>query len=219
MKFTGWPAELYEFYDGLDEDNSRDYFHAHKAMYEQSVRGPMELFLASAQREFGSAHIFRPNRDVRFSKDKRPYKDHCGAVIGENATTGVQYVQVNGHGVLAASGYYMMATDQIARYRAAVHDETTGPELSDILSAARKAGLSIGSVDLKRVPTPYDKDHPRGELLRHKSVTVAREWSQPTWLHSARAATEILKVWRAAAPLGEWLARCVGASETGSTRA
>jgi uncharacterized protein (TIGR02453 family) len=217
-KFAGWPKDLYDFYDGLEEENSREFFRAHKEQYEQCVRGPMAEFVAANQAEFGPGHIFRPNRDVRSAADKRPYKDYCGAVVHQDGGP-IYYVQVNAGGLMAAAGYYMMQSDQIARYRAAVADDTTGPELADIVACLRRDGFEVDSVDLKRVPTPYPKDHPRADLLRHKSVTMARSWRQPVWLSTARAGTEIVKTWRASRPLNAWLVAHVGPSqESAKTR-
>ena len=79
MTFSGWPEEAVDFYDGLEEDNSRTYWLDHKPIYDQAVKAPMEALLAELADEFGEGKIFRPYKDVRFSKDKTPYKDHQGA--------------------------------------------------------------------------------------------------------------------------------------------
>src|SRR6266568_1312279 len=74
MAFRGWPAEAIEFYEGLEADNTRAYWQDHKKEYEELVKGPMVELLAELAGEFGEGKIFRPFRDVRFSKDKSPYK-------------------------------------------------------------------------------------------------------------------------------------------------
>lgn len=79
MTFRGWPEEALEFYEGLSADNSKTYWTAHKEVYETKVRAPMEELLAALEPEFGSGRIFRPYRDVRFSKDKTPYQTHIAA--------------------------------------------------------------------------------------------------------------------------------------------
>ena len=70
MAFNGWPAQAVEFYDGLEEDNSREYWHAHKAVYSEAVLRPMEELLEELSGRFGAGRIFRPNRDVMFSANK-----------------------------------------------------------------------------------------------------------------------------------------------------
>ena len=207
-RFSGWPKTMYAFFDGLEEDNSRDYFLAQKDTYSADVRGPMEALIAHCTTEFGEAHLFRPQRDTRFAKDKRPYKDNIACVFRRSGA--IAYVSVDGSGLFVGSGYYMMSPEQLLRFRTATGDEATGPALAAILDRAHQAGLSSGEPALQRVPKPFVKDHPRETLLRHKSMVVARKWDQPAWLHQRRALTEITKVWRAAAELNQWLAAHVG---------
>lgn len=88
MSFDGWPEEALEFYEGLAADNSKAYWTAHKAVYEDAVLRPMTGLLEELAAEFGEAKIFRPYRDVRFSADKSPYKTHIGATIGASYRDG-----------------------------------------------------------------------------------------------------------------------------------
>jgi uncharacterized protein (TIGR02453 family) len=208
--FAGFPVAALSFFDDLEENNTRDWWHANKARYDTQVRGPMELFLSSVAAEFGTAHLFRPNRDTRFSHDKSPYKTNIGATTYRQGA--VFYVHLDGAGLMAASGYYMMATDQILRYRAAVADEKSGSALQKIVEQARSDGLRLGEPALKRVPTPYPKDHLRADLLRYKSVTFSKQFGTPPWMSSARAADEVVTVWRGCQSLNKWLAKHVGES-------
>ena len=82
MTFAGIPLRACEFYAGLEADNSRAYWTAHKATYERDVKGPLTALAELAAPEFGEPKLFRPHRDVRFSADKSPYKDHQGLVLG-----------------------------------------------------------------------------------------------------------------------------------------
>ena len=109
MSFRGWPAEALEFYDGLEADNSKAYWTEHKAVYEETVLGPMRELLEELAPDFGDPKIFRPYRDVRFSRDKSPYKTHIGAVLGDG------YIQLSSNGLAAGSGMYGMAPDQLER--------------------------------------------------------------------------------------------------------
>jgi uncharacterized protein (TIGR02453 family) len=212
--FAGFPADAFVFFDDLEESNSREWFLANRHRYDSSVRGPIERFLAGVEKEFGEAHVFRPNRDTRFSADKTPYKTNIGATLGgRNPAHGTFYVHLDQAGLMAATGFYGMATDQILRMRAAIHDETTGPALASIVSKLIKSGYTIGEPALKRVPPGFDKEHPRGELLRFKSMVAYKNFGQPDWLATPRAADHIVKTWRAGAALNEWLHRNVGPSE------
>src|SRR5258707_2617531 len=82
MAFDGWPEEALEFYEGLAADNSKAYWTANQAVYQDAVLRPMTDLVDELAAEFGEAKIFRPYRDVRFSADKSPYKTHIGAVLG-----------------------------------------------------------------------------------------------------------------------------------------
>jgi len=101
VKFTGVPVAALDFYEDLEADNSKAFWAAHKHVYEQSVRAPLEALVAELAPEFGAAKFFRPYRDVRFAKDKSPYKTHQGAWFGETAL----YLHVSAAGLLVASGY------------------------------------------------------------------------------------------------------------------
>jgi uncharacterized protein (TIGR02453 family) len=210
-RFRGWSDEALDFYRGLEADNSRAYFQAHKAVYDEQVRAPFEALSEQVAAEFGPLHVFRPNRDTRFSRDKSPYKTRCYAVA-EGERGEAWYVELSAAGLSVAAGFWMMATDQLARYRAAVDDEGTGEELVAIVAGVRQARLSIEGHGLKTAPRGHPRDHPRIELLRHKSLAALRRHEPATWLGTAAAARRIVAVWRAAAPLTAWLATHVGPS-------
>ena len=108
MAFTGFPDEAIRFYEGLIADNNRTYWQANKAVYEHAVKAPMTALLDELA-DYGPFHVFRPNKDVRFSKDKTPYKDHIGA-YGESEGGAGFYVQFSATGMIAGSGYYHMAS-------------------------------------------------------------------------------------------------------------
>jgi uncharacterized protein (TIGR02453 family) len=216
--FDGVPPEAFRFYAELerDDNNSRAWFDEHRETYERCVRLPMEELLDLAATDgFGEdGKVFRPNRDVRFSKDKRPYKTHCGAVIGFRSGTaraGV-YVQVSAEGMHASTGYWRLSRDQLERFRRAVDDERTGADLVRLVAAARGAGLEVGGSELTRAPRGYAVDHPRIALLRHKRLVVSRSWSIAPWMHTPAAYDRVVEVWRAGADIGAWLERHVGAA-------
>jgi uncharacterized protein (TIGR02453 family) len=216
--FRGFPPDAFAFYAELadDERNARVWFDANRHRYEQAIRIPMEALLARADDDgFGDGKVYRPNRDVRFSKDKRPYKDHCGAVISFRDGTGraSRYVQVGAAGLMAASGYWELSRDQLSRFRDAVDDERTGTALVEAVEAAREAGLEILGSALKRAPRGIDPDHPRISLLRHKRLAASRTWGVEPWVHTPEAYDRVAEVWRAAEPIAAWLERHVGPAQ------
>jgi uncharacterized protein (TIGR02453 family) len=208
VTFRGWPSEALEFYEGLGADNSKTYWTAHLSVYENQVRQPMQELLAALEPEFGPGKIFRPYRDVRFSKDKSPYKTHLGAWLSFGG-----YVQLSAGGLAAGCGMYEMAPDQLERYRRAVADPRSGAELTALTAGIERARIRVhGHGTLKTAPRGYPKDHPRSELLRHKGLTTWKEWSPAAWLGTAAAKNRILDFFRTSRPLRQWLDDHVGPS-------
>ncbi len=211
-RFSGFPPAAFEFYDGLEENNSRAYWQANKSTFEQAVRDPMAALLAELPDAYGPFHVFRPNRDVRFSADKSPYKTAHGAV-SETAAGGTYYVQISSAGLLVASGMHMMASDQLARFRAAVAEDRTGEELEGAIKDVRQAKIAVESghdEPLKTAPRGYAKDHPRIERLRWKACMASAEITGEAVLGSSRLRQRVLDVWRRTQPLVDWLEQHVG---------
>jgi uncharacterized protein (TIGR02453 family) len=209
--FQGWPIEAVEFYEGLEADNSRTYWLAHKTTYDEAVYAPMAALLAELEAEFGSGKIFRPNRDVRFSADKSPYKTAIGAVLDSGG-----YIQFSARGLAAGNGMYMMAPDQLDRYRKAVADDVTGAGLEKVIAEVEGHQISVTGHDtLKTAPRGYPRDHPRVDLLRQKGLIAWKEWPVKGWLGTRAAKTRVVDFLRASRPLYDWLGRHVGDSSPG----
>jgi uncharacterized protein (TIGR02453 family) len=212
VSFKGWPIEALDFYAKLEANNSRVWWLANKQTYDDCVKAPFLELSDAIEKEFGALHLFRPNRDTRFAKDKSPYKTNAAAVT-ESQGGAAYYVSLSAEGLYAGSGYYMLATDQLERYRAAVADNRKGPQLATAVSTLRKKYDVDSRESLKRVPRGFDPDHPRADLLKHKGMHVGRSFGAPKWLHSAGALDRILTAWRDAKPVNTWLNRYVGPSE------
>jgi len=211
VEFKGIPPGAFEFFERLEADNTKSFWEANKSTYADAVRGPMEALADEVDPAFGPLRLFRPYRDVRFSKDKTPYKTACGAV-GEDEGGCVYYVQVSAAGLGVATGMYHMATDQLARFRDAVGGDH-GAELEPILASLRKAGYDVGADSLKTAPRGWPRDHPRIELLRLKGLTAWKQHAGARWLHTSAAKKRIEQVWLEAAPMNKWLSTHVGPSE------
>jgi uncharacterized protein (TIGR02453 family) len=207
MVFQGWPVEAFEFFEGLEADNSKPYWQQNKDRYETLVRAPMEELIDELAPEWGEGKIFRPYRDIRFSPDKSPYKTNIAATIGAG------YVHLSAEGLGAGSGMWHMAPDQLERYRQAVSEDRSGAALEGLVAKARSAGVTVtGHELLKTAPKGYPKDHPRIELLRHKGLIAWREWPPEAWLGTRRAKDRVVEFLRRSKPLNEWLEKNVGPS-------
>ncbi len=208
MAFDGWPEEALDFYEGLESDNSKAYWTAHKHDYERCVLGPMTALLDELAPEFGEPHLFRPYRDVRFSKDKSPYKTNIGATVGEG------YIQLSAAGLAAGSGYYQMAPDQLDRYRRAVAADLPGEALEQLISKIVAAGIGVeGRETLKTAPRGFTPDHPRIDLLRHKGLVAWKQWPVEPWLGTAGARPRVAEFLTTTQPLADWLNTHVGPSQ------
>jgi uncharacterized protein (TIGR02453 family) len=204
--FTGIPVAALDFYEDLEADNTKSFWTAHKHVYDEQIKAPLEALAAALEAEFGTPKFFRPYRDVRFAKDKTPYKTHQGMWFGESS----RYLHISAAGLFVAAGYWDTSSAQVDRLRRAIADDVSGPALLRAVTSVEKAKFELGGHQLTRVPPGYPKDHPRAELLRYKSLTAHREFGCPGWLSTAKAKSEISKAMRSVAPLVGWLDTHVG---------
>ena len=203
-EFNGFPEAALDFYDDLEMDNTKSYWEAHRATYDEAVAAPMKALVDELEPEFGPAKVFRPYRDVRFAKDKTPYKTHQGAFIPRGPSTGF-YVQVGAAGVRVGVGFYDATSDRLASIRAAIDDDGHGHDLESILEALTSDGWTLGGEKLKTAPRGYDIDHPRIALLRHKSMTLGKDFGFAPVIHSAELLDRVRDDWRTATPFVEWV--------------
>lgn len=210
-RFTGFPPEAVELYRRLEHDNTKAFWTANRDVYERAVKAPLVALTEELAAEFGPFHLFRPYRDVRFSKDKSPYKTHQGAVTeGEGGEA--YYLHIGPEGLFIGTGYHQMARDQLTRFRDAVVDEATGPDLLRRVAALEAKGYELGGEALKTAPRGYRRDHPRIRFLRYRGITARKSFGTPAWLSTRRALTRVTEGWRGARALNEWLATHVGPS-------
>jgi uncharacterized protein (TIGR02453 family) len=205
--FGGFPERALIFFEGLEADNSKPYWTDNKDVYERDVRAPMLALLTELEAEFGTGKVFRPYRDVRFSKDKTPYKTNAAASVEG------YYLSLSADGLFLGGGIYHPAPDQLERLRRAVADDVQGAALERVVATLRQAGFEISGDRMTRAPRGYPADHPRVELLKHRSLVAHRHWEPEPWLHTRRALTRIRDCWRGLAPLNDWLRSNVGASD------
>jgi uncharacterized protein (TIGR02453 family) len=221
-RFEGFADAGATFFKALAKKNERDWFLAHKVEFEEGWHAPMKLLLADVREKIDRAYdhcdleapkVFRIFRDVRFSKDKSPYKTHIGGFIpvrrgGKKATDlpMALYFHVGATETFGAAGHYMMEPQSLERFRAAVADERRGKDLETILAGLGKKGFAVHShASLKRVPKGYDPDHPRAETLKRKGLVVGFPQIPPGLLATAKLTKWLADQCKIASPLVEWL--------------
>ncbi len=208
MAFTGWPREAFSFYAGLEADNSKAYWTAHRATFDDAVQAPLEALAVELEPLLGPAWIMRPYRDVRFSKDKTVYRTMLGMRVGD------AMVSVSAEGVGVGGGMRHLAPDQLERYRQAVADDGSGEDLRVAIAAVEAAGFDVHGTDqLRSSPRGFTADHPRADLLRNRGVIAWRRWSPgEAWLGTPAAKDRIVAAIGETAPLRDWLRTRVGPS-------
>lgn len=212
MGFAGFGDGAVDFYEGLIADNSKAYWTDQQPVYLADVRAPMDALLAELADEFGTGKVFRPYRDVRFAKDKSPYKTHCGAVIEAGRGGGACYVQIGADGLRVGGGSFHMAPDQLARFRQALDNEVHAAPLADTLATLRKQHWEILGDRMQTKPRGFAADHPRLDLLRYRSLYVAKSWPPDDTLHERGCLDRVRKSWRQLRAINEWMADHVGVS-------
>ncbi|HET7050450.1 MAG TPA: DUF2461 domain-containing protein [Solirubrobacteraceae bacterium] len=213
-RFEGFSPEVHEWFRGLEADNSKEYFAAHREFFEGAIRGQMEALLTELGERFGGeVKMFRQNRDIRFSPDKSPYKTNTyGVLRGTEIAAQGLYASISARGLVAGSGYHVMARDQLDRYRDAVADDRHGAELSKLIAKVEKAGLEVWGESLATAPRGYPKDHERIVLLRRKSLSLGATIDSDLGISRADGLRFVTRTWRAAAPVTGWLDEHVGST-------
>ena len=224
-KFPGFDRSAMQFWHELAAEMSRDWFAENKPRYEALWQSPMTVLLddvagrlAPAYRplKLGAPKVLRIYRDVRFARDKTPYKTHIAGVItvggrkvGEGGNAAL-YVHLGIEEEFVGVGSYRFDAAKLAKWRKAVAGKP-GTALVSLIARLRKAGYEVGGHDdFKRVPTGFAPDHPRADLLKVRGLTGGFPEIPAGLLHKPGLADWLVKHAKAMAPLVIWLHRNVG---------
>lgn len=217
MNFSGFPREGVAWFDALALSQSREWFQANRAAYESLWLTPMKALLEALQaplakvygRKLGPGKVFRLNRDVRFSKDKRPYKTHIAGLMAFEASRPMEgpaalYLHL-GTEEFVGFGFYRLEPPALKKLRGKLLDEKEGPKLQALFDAAKKKGFQSDALEkLKRPPPGVPKDHPRVELLKNKSLALGREDIPKAVRYSAKLKDWLVEQAEVAAPIVKW---------------
>lgn len=224
--FTGFPVRGIEFLQQLKQNNSRPWFEEHKSDYEHYLLEPARLFVLALGEKLQSIapniqydprtdkSIFRIYRDVRFSKDKSPYKTHLGIWLWEGPRKKLEnsgfYFHLEGDHILLASGIYGFPPDLLEHYRQAVHEDKSGELLVKAVKELEQLpGFVVGEESLKRVPRGYDPDHPRARFLKYKGFGPMITLPVTPVVHSPQLLDECMNIYSQMLPLHQWLVKYV----------
>lgn len=226
-KFSGFSKQTLSFLRGLGRNNKKEWFDAHRADYDAHYIEPAKAFVAALGDKLVAVapevqavpkvngSIFRINRDVRFSKDKRPYKDHLDLWFWEGAdrkqgSSGF-FFRLQADRVMLGAGIHGFPKEQLARFRDAVAADDSGKVLARLAKRLDKAGYPVQGESYKRVPRGFDPEHARAELLRHGALHAGITLKPlPDELHSAKFVGLCMRHFKKLAPLHRWLVDHVG---------
>jgi uncharacterized protein (TIGR02453 family) len=164
--------QTYQFFNEIANNNHKEWFHANKKDYEQYVKEPLKKLTQELNFEFGEAHIFRINRDVRFSNDKSPYKTSASFFI--NSGVGGLYFQIGGDGIYVGGGLYEPQSDQLLRWRQ-IFDTKEKANIKKVIEKLEDEGFALMTEHvLKSAPRGWKPDHEEIEYLRLQNLVIGK---------------------------------------------
>lgn len=224
-EFEGFADASCKFWKSLAKHQDKAWYDAHKDEHKVGWETPMRLLLGELKTRLDSAYpdldlaepkVFRIHRDVRFSKDKTPYKTHLGAMIPAGDASLAEggcaalYVHLGLDEEFVGVGLYQFGPEALARWRAAVAGKP-GAALATRIAALRDAGYTVsGHDDYKKVPRGFAEDHPRAALLKQKGLTAMFPAIPRGLIHKPAFADWLAEHAIATAPLVTWLGAHVG---------
>ena len=222
--FAGFSRETVRFFNGLGKNNTREWFEANRALYDDHVMAPARAFVTAMGERLReivpgiiavplvNKSIFRINRDTRFSLDPSPYKTNLGLYFWEGLRPRMEssgfYFHLEPPEMWLGVGLYQFTDPLMTRFRrAAVHPES-GPELTRFAAVlAAMPGVGLGGQHYKRVPAGYDPEHPNAELLKHHGLYAGYDMEIPEEFYSARLVDYCFERFEAVAPLHRWIVK------------
>ncbi|NIO59699.1 MAG: TIGR02453 family protein [Acidobacteria bacterium] len=221
MAFTGFKEPTTGFLAALAEHNSKTWFDAHREDYEAHWVAPAREFVEAAGEALAGLNpavraepringsIFRVNRDIRFSQDKRPYKDHLDFWFWEGerkqAVSGF-YLRVTPTHLGIGVGAHGFDKERLAAYRASVVDGETGPALAAAVDAVERAGWTVHGRTYKQLPRGFEAGNGFEErMLRHSALWCGEDEPHPASMRTARLVSYAMRRWEQLDPLHRWL--------------
>jgi uncharacterized protein (TIGR02453 family) len=202
--FNGFPREAFTFFGQLARNNNRDWFQAHREVYELSCREPMKQLIAALGADPAKTKISRINRDMRFARGRDPYHTHIAAGVRD------RYLALTADGLYIGAGIYRPEGPTLERLRNAIDADASGQPLQKIVTSLRRKGYRVDTHErTATVPRGYRADHPRADLLCMKDIHAGKTLT-PATLGSAAAVTRIKRAMTDAQPLVDWLKAHVG---------
>lgn len=217
---AGFSQETFDFIADLRRNNNKKWFDKNRERYEEHYLEPAKQFVTDAGEALSeiapdinaeprvNGSIFRINRDIRFSKDKTPYKDHLDLWFWEGdrktALSGF-YLRLTPDSVTVGAGAHRFDTAQLARYRDGVASPASGRALLSITSDMESYGYDVLGEEMKKLPRNFAAEGETARFLRFKALYVHDEGDHPGVVGNARFVNWCARRWEKQAPLHRWL--------------
>ena len=226
-EFNGFPREGITFLSDLSGNNNTTWFKQHRDEYDNHVLEPSRAFINAMGRRLESItpdiiadprvnrSLFKINRDIRFSKNKTPYKTHLAIWfwegVGKRMECSGYYFHLEPDRLMLGVGIHRFPKDILDKYRHAVVDKKKGPALARALGKVTGSGrCTIGGSHYKRVPRGFDPEHKNVALLLHDGLYAGMETPLPDELFTGDIVDFCAERYAEMAPLHEWLVDVVG---------
>ena len=224
-QFNGFSDTGLQFLADLRANNNREWFDEHKQVYKEEIVEPALDFIVDLggrlrsiytdlnfdTRTNGAGSLMRIYRDIRFSKDKTPYRTNVGIVFWQGEGKKMErpgfYLHIDAEDAWMGGGWYIFTKAVLESYREAVADETGGAALAATLAQLKAQGYEIWGDRYKRVPQGYPQDHPRAELLMYKGIFAKGQDISRTDLTSPALVDRCYDICAGVVSLQEWLGR------------
>ena len=220
--FQGFPKEGVQFLIDLRSNNNRPWFQEHKQQFKDYLQTPAQQFGLEMSKKLSSispsekssprvnSSIFRIYRDIRFSKDKTPYKSHIGIWMWEGDRPKMEnsgyYFHLDPPNLMLGVGIHQFSKTLLKAYRDSVVNPVYGPDLVDAIHAVTQKGkYSIGGKHYKRIPRGYDAKNEFADLLLYNGLWVGDENVIPPELYSSQLLDYCLEIYSDLVPIHSWL--------------
>lgn len=174
---------VFEFLSALQQNNNREWFAENKEVYESAKEAAYAFFESISNElskidEFSKFKMYRIYRDVRFSADKSPYKNHFGAIYSRRQphNRGSFYVHLEPNNTFIGGGFWNPDKEDLLRIRKGIETEDDLEIILNEPKLKKDFGGLFGEA-LKTAPKGFDKDHPRIDLIRYKQFLLKRDFS------------------------------------------
>ena len=219
--FTGFSKKSLAFLKELRSNNTKEWFEAHKHLYEEYILEPNRAFVTDMGEHIQAlvptinavpkinGSMYRIYRDIRFAKDKTPMKTHTGVIFWQGKAKRTQsanfYTRATPEEYVIGAGIRRFDTALLSTYRDYIKDIDNADKLFDILQKCREKGFDIIEPHYKRLPRGFSKTYPYPELALLNGMVVNKKFKPDSTYFSSEIVNRCFGIYEELLPLQQWL--------------